>query len=93
MRHVIEHVADPVQVLVRARDLLAPNGHICLETPCSTHRRAVKWGLDWYSLCPPWHIHIFSKKSLDLLFRRAGLTPIEVHVHFWRPDMTGIAHA
>ena len=92
-RHVIEHVNDPVQVLVRARDLLAPNGHIYIETPCNTHRRAVKWGLGWYSLCPPWHIHIFSKRSFELLFRRAGLTPIEVHDHFWRPDMTGIAHA
>lgn len=46
--HILEHVGEPVPFLVRARELLAPAGRVCVIVPnggAASRRIAVKMGL------------------------------------------------
>ncbi|MGH7698254.1 MAG: methyltransferase domain-containing protein, partial [Candidatus Dormibacteria bacterium] len=58
--------------LQACRMLLKPTGHCWVATPnlCSAgHRR---YGRAWRGLEPPRHLVIFTPRSLDLAFARAG---------------------
>ena len=64
MSHVLEHVADPEQLLNRANQLLSPGGllWIALPNPNSIGLRAFKAG--WRGLHPPFHLIIPSQSAL-----------------------------
>jgi 2-polyprenyl-3-methyl-5-hydroxy-6-metoxy-1,4-benzoquinol methylase len=74
MFHVIEHVADPKEVLVRAAGWLAEDGLIAIETPNldSLDARMFKrtyWGGYHF----PRHWTLFNTRSLEALFEASGL--------------------
>jgi len=78
MNHLIEHVSDPVRLLLECRRVLKPDGLIVVTTPnsCSLgHRMYAKY---WRGLEPPRHLHIFSPMSLRFLAKRAGFGKVEV---------------
>lgn len=67
MFHLIEHLNDPLSALQKAYNLLIPGGHLCIETPAVD-----AWAFNifrgyWFPLLPPYHRHIFSRRSLMLL--------------------------
>lgn len=74
---VIEHLNNPYDVLLAAKDLLRPNGILAISTGAVPHRdpRAVS---SWYS--PPWHLYYFSTDTIGALLARAGLDVIDVEV-------------
>lgn len=73
MNQLIEHVRDPLAVLVRVRSALRPGGHLFLETPnidsldARTFRRRY-WG--GYHI--PRHFHLFDTAGLRRLVDAAG---------------------
>jgi SAM-dependent methyltransferase len=73
LSHVLEHVADPVQTLRACVRVLAEDGCIAVVTPNvhgDGHRR---FGAFWRELDAPRHLQVFSARSLDAVFARAGL--------------------
>ncbi|HEX5460835.1 MAG TPA: class I SAM-dependent methyltransferase [Steroidobacteraceae bacterium] len=72
--NVIEHVADPVDFLVRCRGLLRPGGRVILKTPNASGYGARRYGPAWRGLEPPRHLHIFTPPALSACARRAGLS-------------------
>lgn len=72
----IEHVPDPLAMLVRCRELLAPGGAVWLTTPnfASLGRRAL--GGAWPALSPE-HLSYFVPASLRALAREAGFASVE----------------
>lgn len=64
--HVLEHVEEPVPWLARIRSLLSPNGILFIECPDAE--------LNPFDLLTADHAMHFSKKSLEKLVLRAGLT-------------------
>jgi 2-polyprenyl-3-methyl-5-hydroxy-6-metoxy-1,4-benzoquinol methylase len=73
LNHVIEHLLQPLETLVRARCLLAPGGLLEIVTPNVRGMGFRLYGSCWYSLDAPRHIHLFSASALARLGRKAGL--------------------
>jgi len=68
---VIEHVSDPLAMVVQAGTLLAPGGTLTVSTPdwgswaIRRHKAPNYW--------PPYHLWFFGGRSIRALFKRAGL--------------------
>lgn len=78
MSHVIEHVHDPVDLLRRCRELLAPGGSLWIATPNVECLSLKRFGIHWIGLDSPRHLIVFSKHSLALALRRAGFARPQV---------------
>jgi SAM-dependent methyltransferase len=76
MLDVIEHMRDPLACVRRAYELLAPGGHLVIETGDHASPWARLLGERWYFLDPPQHLFYFSKRGLDWLLSRAGFAPV-----------------
>ncbi len=76
LRHVVEHLHEPVAVLSRLCGALKPGGRIWLQTPNVDSRGARRYGADWRGLEPPRHLVLFGERSLRLALERAGFERI-----------------
>jgi 2-polyprenyl-3-methyl-5-hydroxy-6-metoxy-1,4-benzoquinol methylase len=74
LQHVIEHVLDPVGVLARVGELLAPGGTIVVTTPNIDGMGFARYGSCWYALDAPRHLMLFNPTTMRRLGERAGLT-------------------
>lgn len=72
---VIEHFPDPKAALVRARELLAPEGLIVVETGDLATPWARLLGDRWYFLDPPQHLFYFSRRGFEELLGQCGFSP------------------
>ncbi len=81
LRDVIEHLPDPLDVLVKVRELLAPGGIALIVTPnedgLPTRARALARRKRTLvaTVPPPHHLHSFTPATLVRTLRRAGLRP------------------
>ncbi|MGO9179871.1 MAG: class I SAM-dependent methyltransferase [Candidatus Limnocylindrales bacterium] len=81
LRDVIEHLPNPYDVLVRIRELLAPDGIALLVTPneaslVTRARVALRRRRTLVATVPPpHHLHSFDPNTLVQTMRRAGLHP------------------
>jgi 2-polyprenyl-3-methyl-5-hydroxy-6-metoxy-1,4-benzoquinol methylase len=73
LSHVIEHVLDPVAVLRRVAEFLAPQGKIVVTTPNTRGIGFLIYGSCWLALDAPRHIFLFDTNTIRLLATRAGL--------------------
>jgi len=79
MNHVIEHMTDPGYSLKRCFDVLKIGGELSLVTPnieSLGHKIFRKY---WYSLDPPRHLILFSKKNLKELFKDLGFSDLNFY--------------
>ena len=70
---VIEHAADPARVLAALVRAVEPGGLLALSTPLASGLAARLLGRRFPMLCPPFHLSLFSRRSLELLAARFGL--------------------
>jgi 2-polyprenyl-3-methyl-5-hydroxy-6-metoxy-1,4-benzoquinol methylase len=82
---VIEHVPDPVQVLARAANVVAPGGLLVLKTPNIdglypqlSLRLAQRLGF-WSHPEPPGHLYQFSAATLARMARQSGFEVVTTH--------------
>ncbi len=75
LRHVIEHVHDPIGLLRKCYRLLAPGGKLVILTPNVKSLGHLIFGPNWSELDPPRHLYLFSPKTLFDIARQAGLPP------------------
>lgn len=69
--HVVEHVADPVEMLERARDCLNEDGVIMFSVPITPMSYEHAWP-DPFNM-PPHHMTRWSLRSLEALANRLGM--------------------
>jgi SAM-dependent methyltransferase len=74
LSHVIEHVLDPVAVLRRVAEFLAPQGRIIVTTPNMRGIGFSIYGSCWFPLDAPRHLFLFDLHTIRVLAKRAGLT-------------------
>jgi 2-polyprenyl-3-methyl-5-hydroxy-6-metoxy-1,4-benzoquinol methylase len=79
MNQVLEHLQNPVRVVHRLVELLAPGGYVFIETPNIASLDARIFGARfWGGYHIPRHFWLFSENSLRQLLTSAGLAVTEV---------------
>jgi len=72
LRHVIEHIPTPNELMAELARILKPGGRLIIETP---NFASVGWSwfsTKWYAAGIPYHLMLFSPKSLQLLAEKHG---------------------
>lgn len=94
MRHVIEHLREPVAALERVGDLLAQRGWLYLATPDAQALAARVFGRFWHGYDPPRHLFAFTREGVQRLLLRTGFTAIDERWQFSPQMWTGsLRHA
>jgi len=74
MNQVLEHLQNPVTVVARLSQLLAPGGYLFIETPnIASPDARIFGGRYWGGYHIPRHFWLFSENSLRQLLTAAGL--------------------
>ena len=73
MRHVLEHFADPYEVLQKVTSHLKPGGLLVIIVPNINCIGRFVFGTRWTWVLP-WHCNFFTPKSLPRILQRSGLT-------------------
>jgi 2-polyprenyl-3-methyl-5-hydroxy-6-metoxy-1,4-benzoquinol methylase len=72
LRHVVEHVLDPVQLLRECHRVLRPGGTLIVLTPNTASIGHTIFRKGWLPLDAPRHIYLFSDKTLSSTLDRSG---------------------
>jgi SAM-dependent methyltransferase len=86
LRHVIEHVRDPAEVVGRLHAALRPGGVLYLGTPDVRALSAQAFGRYWWGWEVPRHLVVFSAPALRALLERTGFE-IEAEWAGFAPQM------
>jgi 2-polyprenyl-3-methyl-5-hydroxy-6-metoxy-1,4-benzoquinol methylase len=78
MDQVIEHVTDPLSTLRGVARILKPGGMAILSTPNAGGWGAKIFGRRWINWHAPYHVQFFSRRSLRLAAKQAGLVLVEI---------------
>jgi 2-polyprenyl-3-methyl-5-hydroxy-6-metoxy-1,4-benzoquinol methylase len=76
MNHVIEHIRDPLSLLVECRRLLKPSGVLVITTPNAAGLGAKMFGRYWRGYEVPRHLFVFAPASLATILKRSSLNCI-----------------
>jgi len=76
--HSLEHILDPLEALLKAKDKLHETGVIIIRTPVADTFAWEKYGTEWVQIDAPRHVHVFSLKSLGILVNNVGMNIYDV---------------
>ncbi|MFA4828036.1 MAG: class I SAM-dependent methyltransferase [Thermodesulfovibrionales bacterium] len=88
IRHVLEHFAEPFEILKKVKTLLRENGLILLVVPNINCIGRYIFNDKW-SWILPWHCNFFSPRSLSGLLDRAGFVVLKLYQTpspLWYPE-------
>jgi SAM-dependent methyltransferase len=72
MSQVLEHIHDPVNLLISFRRILKDNGQIIIGVPNIDSRLRKKYAHRWLNWHIPYHVNHFSRKSIAVLAEKSG---------------------
>jgi|APSaa5957512535_1039671.scaffolds.fasta_scaffold01894_6 2-polyprenyl-3-methyl-5-hydroxy-6-metoxy-1,4-benzoquinol methylase len=81
MNNVIEHIADPIDFLIKLRPLLKKGGSVVIRTPNANSRLHKYFNKFWRGLEPPRHLVIFNRESLINAFDKSGYNVLRSYTH------------
>lgn len=87
--HSFEHIGDPHSALRSAVRRLATDGRVLIRIPIVDSEAWRIYGVDWVQLDAPRHLFLHTRKSMQVLSDRAGLTIDEVTCDSWEFQFWG----
>lgn len=78
MRHSIEHMHQPSEVLMEIHRILKDNGILLIEVPNINSIEAKIFKEHWYQIDCPRHIYHFSPKTIKLLLNNNGFRMLQI---------------
>jgi 2-polyprenyl-3-methyl-5-hydroxy-6-metoxy-1,4-benzoquinol methylase len=78
--HVIEHLADPRQILQDFKKFLSENGRIVIEVPSSSDALLTLYESEPFQHFTYWsqHLYLFNARTLETLVQQSGLKVISI---------------
>lgn len=73
MHHVLEHLVDPLQALLDAKQRLKPSGKILVRIPVAGSHTWRLYHEHWFNLDPPRHLLVPSVRGMTALATRSRL--------------------
>jgi 2-polyprenyl-3-methyl-5-hydroxy-6-metoxy-1,4-benzoquinol methylase len=70
--HVLEHIPEPLPVLLDLHRVVGPSGLLALEVPNAASRQAERLGAAWPHWDPAHHVGHYTPAALRALVERAG---------------------
>jgi SAM-dependent methyltransferase len=74
MNHSFEHVEEPLYVLQKCHNILNPGGFCCITMPVADSFAWQNYRTNWVQLDAPRHLHIHSRRSIELLASRTDFS-------------------
>jgi 2-polyprenyl-3-methyl-5-hydroxy-6-metoxy-1,4-benzoquinol methylase len=78
LNHVLEHLPEQLDKLLRLRGLLSDDGKIVLRIPSATSDAFEKYREFWYQFDAPRHLFLHSHQSINELLIRAGYKVVDM---------------
>ncbi|MEA2561379.1 MAG: hypothetical protein QOH06_2883 [Acidobacteriota bacterium] len=76
---ILEHLAEPLALLVAMRERLSPEGLLVLSTPnLAVVRRETEAGVLGRALSPGLHLMLYDRGALSLLLAKAGFSEVRI---------------
>lgn len=80
--NILEHLKDPLEILVKISRFMKNNSYLVLEVPrhpsLSSYNSLAFPDLSYRHLYAPDHLHIFTDRSVEIILNNAGFKPIAV---------------
>jgi len=76
--HSFEHMRDPVAAFAAMARLVERGGHLLLRIPVADGWAPRHYGPDWVQLDAPRHLHVPTRRGVEILARGSGLRLLEV---------------
>jgi len=76
--HVLEHVHAPLELLQECHRLLKPCGRLVMVVPNVESFAHKQFGAAWRGLEPPRHLALYSSRTSQRLFEKAGFEGLEI---------------
>ena len=83
INHVIEHITDPIPFLLKAKEMLKPNGIFIIGTPDFDSAAARRYGDNFRLLHDPTHVSLFSLDSMSRCLRDLGFHIDEIEFPYF----------
>jgi len=83
MRGVIEHLSNPRRILNMVLQKMSKGSiyYVC-ATPNVDSPAFLRFGLDWHMVCPPYHVHYFSPRTLAELMAEYGFAVRDIRLDY-----------
>lgn len=78
LHHSFEHMPEPLAALEKLYALLKPDRYALIRIPVAGSYAWRKYGVDWVALDAPRHLHLHTRKSMQLLAEQSGFEVAEV---------------
>jgi SAM-dependent methyltransferase len=90
LRHVFEHLRDPLTCVRMLYSALRPNGLLVLNVPNFNSLQARMFGNRWYHLDVPRHLYHYTPKSLTSIVEGVGFKTLDIHFFSSEHNWSGI---
>lgn len=84
MKYVLDHMEEPFEALLKARELIKPNGVFVIADLINIESFGARFFKDGFRLFHPMHFTYFSPKTISYHLKRAGFCAIAIDYPYFK---------